>query len=224
MKMTMDQTLPDGISLGVTDIHFTNQARSPEMWRDLLDPLDTQISSNDSLETIRQDPRIMATKQIYKQAGKDPARFRPSSDSLWRRVAKGKGIYQINTLVDLNNYLSLRFKFPFGSYDVDHIDGDVQLTTGSAGQQYAGIGKSMVNIENLLVLADRQGPFGSPTSDSTRAMITEKTQHALIVAYLFGADNQQANAIQATVKQMVMKYLDHVTDLTQQIINELSIL
>ncbi|WP_225427006.1 hypothetical protein [Companilactobacillus kedongensis] len=60
------------------------------MWDDLLNPLNDQISSDDTLETIREDSTIIATKKVYKYLGKDPSRFRPSSDSLWRRVVKGK--------------------------------------------------------------------------------------------------------------------------------------
>ena len=47
-----------------------------------------------------------------------------------------------------------------------------------AGEGYTGIGKNFSDMENMLVLADDAGIFGSSMSDSTRAMVTEITQHA----------------------------------------------
>jgi DNA/RNA-binding domain of Phe-tRNA-synthetase-like protein len=38
-------------------------------------------------------------------------------------------------------------------------------------------------VEARPVLADERGPFGNPTSDSARTMITTATTQALVVAY-----------------------------------------
>jgi DNA/RNA-binding domain of Phe-tRNA-synthetase-like protein len=40
-----------------------------------------------------------------------------------------------------------------------------------------------VNVEARPVLVDAEGPFGNPTSDSARTMITLETRNALVVAY-----------------------------------------
>lgn len=40
------------------------------------------------------------------------------------------------------------------------------------GTAYRGIGKDVLNIEFLPVLFDEEGPFGNPTSDNDRTMIT----------------------------------------------------
>jgi DNA/RNA-binding domain of Phe-tRNA-synthetase-like protein len=39
----------------------------------------------------------------------------------------------------------------------------------------------MVNIAELPVFKDEKGPYGSPTSDSERAMITQNTRHILMI-------------------------------------------
>jgi DNA/RNA-binding domain of Phe-tRNA-synthetase-like protein len=202
--------LPAQIKLGVTAITFENQL-STDLWATEIQPLLTEIEQQDDLETIRENPRIQATKQAYKALGKDPARFRPSSDSLWRRVAKGKGLYQVNPLVDLNNYLSLQFKVPLGSYDQAALQAPVQLTKGAVGATYPGIGKKAINLDNLLVLADVKGPFGSPTADSTRAMITEQTTSALVVVYGFGLTEAELQQCQTDVATAVTTYLKAAT-------------
>ncbi|WP_125709306.1 B3/B4 domain-containing protein [Companilactobacillus zhongbaensis] len=218
MKLTRNEIIPKNIQLAVTKISFKNSAKNQAMWDKLLDPLNEQISTNDTLEDIRNSEQIKATKASYKELGKDPSRFRPSSDALWRRVVKGKGLYQINALVDLNNYLSLKYKMPFGSYDLNKVSGDINLTKGESGASYAGIGKSDINIENLLVLADDDGPFGSPTSDSTRAMISDDTVSGLVVGYLFGVSLDDAAELQKGVVDVVGRFLDDAVVLEQDLI------
>lgn len=218
MKITIDNQLPKEITLGTTIISFKNEAFDQTMWDNLINPLLSKIEQNDSLETIRNDQNIINTKRIYKELGKDPSRFRPSSDALWRRIAKNKGLYQINSLVDINNYLSLEAKMPFGSYDLDKIDSDIILSKGMENETYHGIGKAAINLENLLILKDQQGPFGSPTSDSTRAMIGDDTTHALIVAYIFGLDDDKIIDIQKNVKTSVEGNLKNVIVENQEII------
>lgn len=202
--------LPAQIKLGVTALTFKNQFKT-DLWTTAIQPLLTKIEQQDDLVTIRENPRIQATKQAYKALGKDPARFRPSSDSLWRRVVKGKGLYQVNPLVDLNNYLSLQFKIPLGSYDQAALQPPVQLTQGTPGTTYPGIGKSAINLDHLLVLTDAQGAFGSPTADSTRAMITAQTTTALIVVYGFGLTATELQQCQQTVATAVTTYLEAAT-------------
>lgn len=205
MQLTIEPKVKEqGVSLAYSVIEFTNEAHNEKIWQEVLNPLLRSIESNDVLETIKENPQIVATKKVYKSLGKDPARFRPSSDSLWRRIVQQKGLYQINALVDLNNYFSLKWKLPFGAYDLDKVTEPIQLTVGQAEARYAGIGNKSVNIENLLVLTDTEGPFGSPTSDSTRGMIAEETTRALLVGYQF---EDETIVDQAEVKCILEKYL-----------------
>ncbi|MGH1845374.1 phenylalanine--tRNA ligase beta subunit-related protein [Enterococcus gilvus] len=201
MKLTMDSKVQaQGVSLAYSVIRFKNEAYNEQVWQELLTPLIQTIEAEDSTDTIKEDPQIIAAKKVYRQLGKDPARFRPSSDSLWRRVVQQKGLYQINGLVDVNNYFSLKWKVPFGSYDLDKVTELICLTVGPAEARYAGIGNKSVNIENLLVLTDEEGPFGSPTADATRGMIREETTRALVVGYQFGGE---AVVDQAEVKRVL---------------------
>lgn len=130
--------------------------------------------------------KIQTTRAAYKALGKDPNRYRSSAEAMCRRIAKERGLYYVNNVVDINNYLSISSGYSMGTYDLDGIVGD-QLVWMRApeGSAYKGIGKEMVNISFLPALFDEEGPVGNPTSDSTRAMITEKTKKILLVYYTF---------------------------------------
>jgi DNA/RNA-binding domain of Phe-tRNA-synthetase-like protein len=122
-------------------------------------------------------------RAMYRAVGLDPTRRRPSSEALLRRVVKGGSLPRVNVLVDACNWCSLELQLPYGVYDLAHVVGDVELRLGNAGEEYAGIGKDIVHVDGRLALADRQGPFGNPSSDSARTMVTPATTAALVVIY-----------------------------------------
>jgi DNA/RNA-binding domain of Phe-tRNA-synthetase-like protein len=68
-------------------------------------------------------------------------------------------------------------------YDAARIDGDVVLRLGREGESYAGIRKDDVHVGGRMALADGTGPFGNPTSDSARTMVTTATTRALVVVF-----------------------------------------
>jgi DNA/RNA-binding domain of Phe-tRNA-synthetase-like protein len=63
------------------------------------------------------------------------------------------------------------------------VDGAIVLRAGARGESYAGIRKDDVHVEGRLVLADSVGPFGNPTSDSARTMVTPGATSVLTVIF-----------------------------------------
>ena len=126
---------------------------------------------------------IEAVRTMYKRVGIDPTKRRPSSEALLRRVRKGDPLPRINSMVDVCNWCSLEFQLPYGLYDADQIQGDVLLRIGRDGESYPGIRKDDVHVGGRITLADDLGPFGNPTSDSARTMVTTSTTRALVVVF-----------------------------------------
>ena len=77
------------------------------LWKEISD-FTKELLSTSKIEDIKQQPAIAATREGYKKCGKDPARYRVSSEALRRRLLRGLELYQIDTLVDLVNLVSLR--------------------------------------------------------------------------------------------------------------------
>jgi DNA/RNA-binding domain of Phe-tRNA-synthetase-like protein len=124
-----------------------------------------------------------AVRSMYRRVGIDPTKTRPSSEALLRRVSRGDALPRINSLVDICNWCSLNFQLPYGLYDRDRISGAIELRLGREGEEYAGIRKDVVHLAGRLTLADEEGPFGNPTSDSARTMVTPETRQALLVVF-----------------------------------------
>ena len=144
---------------------------------------------------VAEIPAVAAARQAYKSLGKDPSRYRVSSEALIRRLDQGKALYRINTVVDSNNLVSLYTGLSAGSYRIGALTAPLTFRKASAGETYEAIGRGPFNLENLPILADAQGPFGSPTSDSERSMITLDTRHVLLVIYGFGEAKGLARAV-----------------------------
>src|SRR5437879_12436405 len=135
---------------------------------------------------VLESVQVETTRKAYKALGKDPARYRNSAEALLRRVIAGKGLPEINAVVDVINLVSVESRLPVGLYDIDRVNGDIVFRVGRAGESYPGIGKYDLNLEGLPVFCDATGPHGSPTSDSERTMVTTATKHILGIIISFG--------------------------------------
>jgi DNA/RNA-binding domain of Phe-tRNA-synthetase-like protein len=145
--------------------------------------MDGPLAAAESAMRVRPPEEIAAVRTMYKRVGLDPTKTRPSSEALLRRVRKGDSLPRINSMVDVCNWCSLEFQLPYGLYDAAHIDGDVELRIGRDGESYPGIRKDAVHVDGRIALADRLGPFGNPTSDSARTMVTTATTQAMLVVF-----------------------------------------
>lgn len=158
-----------------------NSAYSEELWKRIgeFTELYRQRYTTDSIKLI---PAIQATRQAYKKCGKDPSRYRPSSEALCRRILRGIPLYQIDTLVDLINLASIYSGHSIGGFDRDKIQGDrLVLGIGKAGEPYEGIGRGELNIEGMPVYRDAAGGVGTPTSDNERTKISLQTSRLLAI-------------------------------------------
>jgi DNA/RNA-binding domain of Phe-tRNA-synthetase-like protein len=145
--------------------------------------LNAPLAAAEAAVRMRPPEEIAAVRTMYKRVGLDPTKTRPSSEALLRRVRRGDSLPRINSMVDVCNWCSLEFQLPYGLYDASRIDGDVELRIGRDGESYPGIRKDDVNVSGRITLADTQGPFGNPTSDSARTMVTTATTQALLVVF-----------------------------------------
>jgi DNA/RNA-binding domain of Phe-tRNA-synthetase-like protein len=145
--------------------------------------MDAPLAAAEAAVRINPPAETTSVRTMYKRVGIDPTKTRPSSEALLRRVRKGDPLPRINSMVDVCNWCSFEFQLPYGLYDAAHIDGDVMLRIGADGESYPGIRKDDVHVGGRIALVDAAGPFGNPTSDSARTMVTPATTRALLVVF-----------------------------------------
>jgi DNA/RNA-binding domain of Phe-tRNA-synthetase-like protein len=179
----LKQTVPN-LALGVIHTSVQISPKNPDLWT-LVTSRAEALAGSLAVNDIADLPNVKALRQGYRAVGKDPSRYRGSQESLLRRILKGQGLYQINTVVDINNLVSLQSMHSAGSYDLGRVQGDITFRIGRPGESYKGIGRDMINVSALPVYADELGPFGSPTSDSERAMVTPDAVSLLMIITSF---------------------------------------
>jgi DNA/RNA-binding domain of Phe-tRNA-synthetase-like protein len=162
---------------------------------------------------LLESQNILATRSGYKALGKDPARYRGSAEALIRRIISGKCFPQINTVVDIINLVSVESRLPIGLYDLVRVNGDIVFRAGRAGETYKGIGKHDLNLNELPVFCDAEGPHGSPTSDSERTMVTLATTHVAAILISFGG----SDALQDSCARMVALFAQYAEGRDSQI-------
>lgn len=168
-----------------------NSQSNPALW-DEIGRFVSQLRAKYTTATIKQRAGILATREAYKAAGKDPSRYRPACEQLARRIIQGKDLYRVDTVVDLVNLLSLSSSYSTAALDAGHIVGEaLTLDFGREGEPYEGIGRGPLNIANLPVYRDAAGAFATPTSDSTRTMLSLETHRLLVL--INGYDGDEAN-------------------------------
>ena len=189
------------VTLGVLQCAVTvtepGQALSEELDKVAADRI-TGLSGG----TVGDIAQISATRKAYKMLGKDPSRYRPSAEALMRRLIQGKGIYRINNVVDTNNLISLKTGFSIGTYDVKSLEPPVVFRKGNTDEGYKAIGRGRLNLENLPIFVDGAGPFGSPTSDSERTLISTDTDELLMVIIGFGETPDMSSSLEFAAERL----------------------
>jgi len=174
---------------------------------EIIEKCENKIHSTIDIKDVVNLPIIKEARDSYKAYGKDPSRYRLAVESLYRRLSKGNKLYRINNVVDLGNILSIETKKSIAVLDSDKIIGDVLIRLGQKDEEYFGIGRGRINIENIPVYEDDVSLFGSSTSDTERTMITASTKSILLLIISFtGKDDLQAEINYA--KELYTEYAD----------------
>lgn len=139
-----------------------------------------------ALETLAAQPVVAAVRRLFRDAGTDPTRYRPSSEALIRRLLKGEELPEIHPVVDLNNCLSVDLAVPACVMAAGSFAPPVVLRRGEPGERYDSL-RGDFDLAGKPLLADAAGPFGTPISDSHRVAVGASgtgARAAWLVAYL----------------------------------------
>lgn len=208
MKIEIERALKDAApSLRVVTVEadIVNGPTDESLWGELLAEGE-RIRSTYALADINKRPAIAATRAAYKALGKEPNRYRPSSEALCRRLVKGLELYRIDAMVDIINLLSVRSGYSIGGFDADKIVGDsLRLGVGREGEDFEGIGRGPLNIHGMPVYRDTIGGVGTPTSDNERTKLSESTRRLLMCINIYG-EEMPADETIALFRRLATQY------------------
>jgi DNA/RNA-binding domain of Phe-tRNA-synthetase-like protein len=152
-----------------------------------------------TMENLSAHPTVSALRKLFKTAGCDPTRYRPSSEALLRRILKGDEIPPLHPLVDLNNCLSVELAVPCCVMRDGSFTPPLVLRAGKEGEGYESL-RGPFNLEGKPLLADTLGPLDAPITGNERVKIISETHSAWLVAYLPAAAVTAETACDALLK------------------------
>jgi DNA/RNA-binding domain of Phe-tRNA-synthetase-like protein len=142
-----------------------------------------RVRASFTVEALSAHPTVAALRKLFRRAGCDPTRYRPSSEALLRRLLKGEEMPAIHPMVDINNCLSAELAVPVCTMDTVALRPPFVLRAGLAGEAYLSL-RGPFNLEGKPLLADREGPCDAPITGGERVKVRAETVRAWLVAYL----------------------------------------
>jgi DNA/RNA-binding domain of Phe-tRNA-synthetase-like protein len=199
--LTIDPVFDGAASVGILAIDGLRVSETPDEIKVMLNGLADEFAQKYKDQPLGEIATVKKIRAIFHRSGLDPTRYRPSSESLLRRALKAKGLYFINSVVDLINYFSLKTLWPMGLYDAALLTPPIEWRAGREGESYEGIGRDRLNLNRFPLLVDANGPFGSPISDSMRTRVTEHCTHILWITFAPPASAIPLDDFATTMKQ-----------------------
>lgn len=125
MKVYLDKKvidMADNLCLGVMTIEGINNKEEQEEIKQKLKKQVELVGNTDIKEEFEGYHKILC------KMGLNPKKYPVSVEALISRVQKSGELPNISPLVDLCNYISLKYKVSVGVYDIDKLKGDIGLT------------------------------------------------------------------------------------------------
>ena len=195
----LKQVAPEFVGAAIS-ANVRNTKFCEPLWCEIED-FGKQLKETLTIPKIKELRTIDATRTVYKKCGKDPNRYRPAAEALRRRILKGQSLYQINTLVDLINLVSIVSGYSMGGFDAAQIEGaELILGIGKSGEVFEGIGRGLLNIEGLPVYRDQVGGIGTPTSDEERTKLSINTTQLLVLINAYSGEEGLKEAVDYTIQ------------------------
>ena len=163
---------------------------------------DAEFSKNQVIKVWREALQKFKTKKGA----------RSSIEALLKRVSNGNHIGTINPLVDIYNYISLRYALPCGGEDIDKFVGDVRLTTAVGNEEFIPLGtdENSPPYEGEIVYKDDKGAICRCWNwrEAVRTMLTEDTNNAFLCIEL--TDESRVIEFQNALKDLSKKVQDNL--------------
>ncbi|MDU2828485.1 MAG: B3/4 domain-containing protein [Clostridium perfringens] len=188
-----------------------NTIKDENQYKDMISQGEKEALNHLPNEEFSSNEVIKVWRDAFKKF-KTKKGARSSIEALLKRVSTGKGLGTINPLVDIYNFISLKYAMPCGGENMDKFIGDIRLTKATGDESFITLGsdKSEPPYEGELVYKDDEGAICRCWNwrESVRTMLTEDTKNAFLCIELVDENREKEfeNALKE-LSQLVEKNL-----------------
>lgn len=199
-----------GVLIGViVATNLDNQTQSKKVEKLLKEQEKIEHQKLKSVKAIARLPEISSRQTAFKKFAVTPKEACSSLGALLRRAKAKKPLPTINPVVDICNYISLKYHLPVGIKDLDSIKGDLHLTyaNGTETGVFLNDSKPSTALKGEVLYKDHKGIVCGKWNyqQAERTKITKKTKNAIIILEAFPPVN----------KNILKKALDELSQILQ---------
>lgn len=161
---------------------------------------------------ISQLPKIAAWREAYRSFGVKAKDYPSSIEALYKRISRGSSVAGINPLVDIYNYISLKYTLPCGGEDIDKMQGDLQLTYATSDEKpvtVLGKDEAQSPAEGEIIYRDDEGTICRRWNwrEVARTILTgETTNCILVLEALDPVTDEELGRAQKDLGELVQRY------------------
>ena len=173
------------LGIGIIIVKNANNTKSSQEVFDLLKEEENKWKEKSiDASTIKEIPVIAKWREIYENFGAKPRDYRNSAEAVLKS-ALTRGLPNINPLVDLYNFISLKYTLTVGGEDINKIQGDLILDFANGNEEFIPLGTDKNNSpwKGEVVYKDGKGVICRCWNwrEGDRTKLTEDTKDAVIV-------------------------------------------
>ena len=143
LELGLEDRIADaGIRVAYLVVAGLNNGAGDDAFTDVYQSLQASIVRHESLAAVRADPRIAGYRNLHDAFGVTDATMTPSPESIFRVLFEHKALRPINLLVDIYNYVSLKFRISAGAHDLAKVPDSVELVTTRGDERFMPLGRS----------------------------------------------------------------------------------
>ncbi len=93
-------------------------------------------------KSVKESSEISAYRDAFRSMGINPNKYMSSIEALLTRISKKKGMPSINSIVDLGNAVSLKYRVPIGAHDLDSTKEDIFIRETESDDYFIPFGQT----------------------------------------------------------------------------------
>lgn len=143
-------------------------------------------SSGFTSDSVLDAPAVKEWRNAFQRFGVKPSKYRSSIEQLYRRALKQEIIETSLPLVNLYCYVSLIEMVPMGAYDLETVQGDIDIRLSKENETFLGIGDTtpLIATPGVVVYSDDGGIicWAWNHRDAARVALSPTTSKAIFFA------------------------------------------
>ena len=125
---------------------------------------------------VKESEYIKCYREAFQKLNINPNKFMCSIEALLTRISKKKGMPEINSVVDLVNAVSIKYKLPMGAHDLDSMKEDFYIRYSVNGDIFLPFGET--NTEEV---DNNELVYVTSNDVRTRRWIWRQSEHGKII-------------------------------------------